>query len=62
MQDETMRTLAFYVNSLLNGLHNSVAGQNIAAAAGLLIFMPNLIVFLLFQKKVLATMVHSGVK
>lgn len=62
MQDETMRTLAFYVNSLLNGLQNSVAGQNIAAAAGLLIFMPNLIVFLLFQKKVLATMVHSGVK
>ncbi|MCD9026176.1 carbohydrate ABC transporter permease [Cohnella silvisoli] len=62
MQDETMRTLAFYVNSLLSGLHNSVAGQNIAAAAGLLIFMPNLIVFLLFQKKVLATMVHSGVK
>lgn len=62
MQDETMRTLAFYVNSLLSGLQNSVAGQNMAAAASLLIFLPNLIVFLLFQKKVLATMVHSGVK
>lgn len=62
MQSETMRTLPFYVNSLLSGLQNSVAGQNIAAAAGLLIFLPNLIVFLLFQKRVLETMVHSGVK
>lgn len=62
MQEETMRTLAFYVNSLLNGLQNSVAGQNMAAAAGLLMFLPNLIIFLLFQRRVLETMVHSGIK
>jgi len=62
MQTETMRTLAFYVNSLLSGLQNSVSGQNIAAAAGLLVFLPNLIIFFLFQKRVLETMVHSGVK
>ncbi|QHW31188.1 carbohydrate ABC transporter permease [Paenibacillus rhizovicinus] len=62
MQSETMRTLAFYVNSLVSGLQNSVAGQNMAAAAGLLMFIPNLIIFLLFQRKVLETMVHSGIK
>ncbi|RXZ83209.1 carbohydrate ABC transporter permease [Paenibacillaceae bacterium] len=62
MQDETMRTLAFYVNSLLSGLQNSVAGQNMAAAAGLLMFLPNLFIFLMFQKRVLETMVHSGIK
>ncbi|MBJ6362244.1 carbohydrate ABC transporter permease [Paenibacillus sp. GCM10012307] len=62
MQEETMRTMAFYVNSLLSGLQNSVAGQNMAAAAALLIFVPNLIIFLLFQRKVLETMVHSGIK
>ncbi|RKP53080.1 carbohydrate ABC transporter permease [Cohnella endophytica] len=62
MQDETMRTLAFYVNSLLSGLQNSVAAQNVAAAAGLLMFIPNLIIFLLFQRKVLETMIHSGIK
>lgn len=62
MQEETMRTLAFYVSSLLSGLQNSVAGQNMAAAAGLLMFVPNLIIFLLFQKRVLETMVHSGIK
>jgi ABC-type glycerol-3-phosphate transport system permease component len=62
MQKEAMRTLAFYVNSLLSGLQNNVAGQNVAAAAGLLMFIPNLIIFLLFQRKVLETMVHSGIK
>jgi len=62
MQEETMRTLAFYVNSLLSGLQNSVSGQNMAAAAGLLMFVPNLIIFLLFQRRVLETMVHSGIK
>lgn len=62
MQEETMRTLAFYVNSLVNGLQNSVAGQNMAAAAGLLMFVPNLIIFLLFQRRVLETMIHSGIK
>lgn len=62
MQKEAMRTLSFYVNSLLSGLQNNVAGQNMAAAAGLLIFLPNLIIFLLFQRKVLETMVHSGIK
>ncbi|ALS29214.1 ABC transporter permease [Paenibacillus sp. 32O-W] len=62
MQEETMRTLAFYVNSLLSGLQNSVSGQNMAAAAGLLMFVPNLVIFLLFQKRVLETMVHSGIK
>lgn len=62
MQEETMRTLAFYVNSLLSGLQNSVSGQNVAAAAGLLMFLPNLIIFLLFQRRVLETMVHSGIK
>lgn len=62
MQKETMRTLAFYVNSLLSGLQNNVAGQNMAAASGLLIFIPNLIIFLLFQRKVLETMIHSGIK
>lgn len=62
MKDETMKTLAYYVLSLTNGLQNNVAGQGVAAAAGLLVFLPNLFMFLLFQKKVIQTMVHSGVK
>jgi ABC-type glycerol-3-phosphate transport system permease component len=62
MHQETMRTLAFYVNTLVTGLQNNVAGQNVAAAAGLMMFIPNLIIFLVFQRRVLETMVHSGIK
>ncbi|MFD0716249.1 carbohydrate ABC transporter permease [Paenibacillus sp. GCM10027626] len=62
MQDETMKTLAYYVTTLTGGVQNQVAGQGIAAAAGLLVFLPNLLMFLAFQKYVIQTMVHSGVK
>ncbi|BBH21405.1 ABC transporter permease [Paenibacillus baekrokdamisoli] len=59
---ESMKTLAFYVSSLTANLQNSVAGQSMAAAAALLMFIPNLIMFLLFQRKMIQTMLHSGVK
>ncbi|OUS69022.1 ABC transporter permease [Paenibacillus sp. MY03] len=59
---ETMKTIGFYVSSLTINLQNSVAGQSMAAAAALLMFIPNLIMFLLFQRKMIQTMLHSGVK
>lgn len=62
MKDETMKTIPFYVLSLTNGLQNNVAGQGLAAAAALLLFLPNFLMFLAFQKRVIETMVHSGVK
>lgn len=62
IQDETMKTLPYYVSTLLSGLSNTVVGQNIVAAAGLLMFLPILLVFILFQSKVNETMVHTGVK
>ncbi|MBP1993612.1 carbohydrate ABC transporter permease [Paenibacillus eucommiae] len=58
VHDETMKTMAYYVTTLATG----IAGQNISAAAGLLMFLPTFIIFLLFQRKVNETMVHSGVK
>jgi len=48
--------------TLTNGLANNVVGQGVAAAAGLIMFVPNLVVFLLFQRRVLNTMAHSGIK
>lgn len=60
--DETKKTLAYYVSTLITGLSNNVAAQNISAAAGLLLFLPTFIMFILFQSKVNQTMVHSGVK
>lgn len=59
---ESMKTLPYYTMTLTNGLANNVVGQGIAAAAGLIMFVPNLVVFLLFQRRVLSTMAHSGIK
>lgn len=62
IHDETKKTLSYYVTTLISGNANAVAGQNMAAAAGLLMFLPTFIMFLLFQGKVNETMVHSGLK
>ncbi|WP_372630989.1 carbohydrate ABC transporter permease [Cohnella sp.] len=62
IEDETMKTLPFYVLTLTSGLSNSVARQGVAAAATLMMFIPNLIFFLLLQRKMIDTMMHSGIK
>ncbi|MFE5320552.1 carbohydrate ABC transporter permease [Paenibacillus sp. NPDC056579] len=62
MQQEEMKTFPFYISTLTSGMANNVARQGAAAAAALLMFLPNLIIFLLFQSKVIATMAHSGIK
>lgn len=61
-ENDAMKTLPFYMLTLTNGLANNVVGQGVAAAAGLILFGPNLLVFLLFQRKMLNTMAHSGIK
>jgi len=59
---EAYRTLPYYVATLTNGSANNVVGQGIAAAAALFLFVPNIIMFLVFQRRVMATMAHSGIK
>ncbi len=58
---ESMRTLTFYMNTLASNT-NAVAGQGVAAAASMIMFLPNLILFILCQSKVMNTMAHSGIK
>lgn len=64
--DETMRNLAFYLTTLTNTATttsaNTVAGQGIAAAAALIMFLPNLVIFVFLQGQVMSTMSHSGIK
>ncbi|WP_410795747.1 carbohydrate ABC transporter permease [Paenibacillus sp. J5C2022] len=62
MTDDAMKTFPFFLSTLLNNLTNSVARQGAAAAATLITFVPALIIFLVFQRKVIATMAHSGIK
>jgi ABC-type glycerol-3-phosphate transport system permease component len=61
---ESLKTFAFYLSTLTSTTvgSNVVAGQGIAAAASLIMFLPNLIIFVLLQSQVMSTMSHSGLK
>jgi ABC-type glycerol-3-phosphate transport system permease component len=58
---ESMKTLAFYMSTLVN-TNTTVAGQGVAAAGALIMFVPNILLFILLQSKVMNTMAHSGIK
>lgn len=61
INDDSMKTLAFYMNTLVNA-NNTVAGQGMSAAASLIMFLPNLVLFIILQNKVMNTMASSGIK
>ena len=58
---EKLKTFSFYLSTLTT-TGNDVVGQGMAAAATLIMFVPNLVIFILMQKQVMATMAHSGIK
>jgi len=64
INDESLKTFAFYLTTLTSTASgaNAVAGQGISAAASLITFLPNLIIFILLQSQVMSTMSHSGLK
>jgi multiple sugar transport system permease protein len=63
IQDETMKSFAFYLNTLaLANTGSALAGVGMAAAAGLIMFLPNLIIFIFMQSRVMNTMAHAGIK
>jgi ABC-type glycerol-3-phosphate transport system permease component len=60
---ESLRTLAFFLGTLTAATGtNAVAGQGIAAAAALIMFLPNLIIFIFLQGQVMSTMSRSGLR
>lgn len=61
INDDSMKTLTFYMNSMIN-VNNTVAGQGMSAAATLILFIPNLVLFCILQNGVMNTMAHSGIK
>jgi multiple sugar transport system permease protein len=62
INNESIKTFAFYMTTLTSTTGNTVAGQGISAAASLIMFLPNLILFIILQSRVMNTMVHSGIK
>mgnify|MGYP000977212484 CR=1 FL=1 len=61
INDDSMKTLTFYMNSMIN-VNNTVAGQGMSAAATLILFIPNLVLFIILQNGDMNTMAHSGIK
>lgn len=61
---ESLKTFAFYLTTLTTTTAgaNAVAGQGMSAAATLIMFLPNLIMFIFLQSQVMSTMSHSGLK
>lgn len=59
---ETKKTFSFYLTTLTANQVVSIAGAGMAAAAGLIMFLPNLIIFIVMQSRVMDTMSHSGIK
>ena len=65
VNDESLKSFAFYITTLTATTAtgaNPVAGQGIAAAASLIMFVPNLVIFIVLQSQVMNTMAHSGLK
>ncbi len=61
LDNEAFKTFAFYISSLSDSA-GGIAGAGIAAAATLIMFLPNLIIFIILQSRVMNTMMHSGIK
>lgn len=62
INDESLKTFAFFMGTLISTTGNTVAGKGISAAASLIMLLPNLILFIILQSRVMNTMVHSGIK
>lgn len=64
INNESLKNFAFYLTTLTSTAAgtNVVAGQGMAAAASLIMFLPNLIIFIFLQSQVMSTMSHSGLK
>lgn len=61
VNNESLKTFAYYV-STLSSSSNTVASQGLSAVATLIMFIPNLVIFLILQSQVMNTMAHSGIK
>lgn len=62
IDNESIKTFAYYMGILPSNVGNSVAGMGISAAGTLIMFLPNFILFIILQSGVMSTMAHSGIK
>jgi len=60
INDESLKTFAFYLNTFSTSTNPAMAGM--ASASALIMFVPNLVLFIALQSRVMNTMSHSGIK
>ena len=61
--NEKLKTFAYYLNTLtMSTTGNTIVGVGMQAASTLILFLPNLIIFLILQSQVMSTMAYSGIK
>ena len=60
INDESLKTFAYYIQTFTRAAN--AATQGISAASALIMFVPNLVIFICMQSKVMDTMAHSGIK
>lgn len=61
VNNDALKTLPYYFSTLTYGV-SSIAAQGMSAAANLLLFLPNIVLFVILQKNVMNTMAYSGIK
>ncbi|KFZ26931.1 MAG: Inner membrane ABC transporter permease protein YcjP [Candidatus Izimaplasma bacterium HR2] len=59
---EALRTLPFYMSTVISQQGNIVVTAGVGAASTLIMIVPNLIIFVFMQNKVMASMATSGIK
>jgi len=58
--DDTLKSFSFYITNIAT--LNTPAMAGVQAASSLIMFLPNLIIFIIMQSRVMNTMSHSGIK
>ena len=58
--DEAMRTFNYFASSI--GTNAAMSAAGVTAAVAVIVFIPNLIIFICMQSQVMNTMSHSGIK
>ena len=61
IDDETLKSFAYFMTTFQSS-NMGIAGTGISAASALIMFVPNLIIFIVLQSKVMDTMSTSGIK
>lgn len=61
IDDETLKSFAYFMTTF-QSTNMGIAGTGVTAASALIMFVPNLIIFIVLQSKVMDTMAASGIK